>query len=773
MTISLTNTETHAAAINQDYSDFSITGMRCSSCVARVEQSIKSLPNVESATVNLLTKSAHVTWKTGVQLDSPQVVAAVAKVGYQATEILRNETTSQETSPLISFNQENQEKEDSLHRTKISAVFTLPLMVLNMAPMVGIPLPRAFDPDYSPSQFAWIQFAFTVPVLWIGRQFYQFGFRALLKLSPTMDSLVAVGTLAAASYSFVNTTLATFGRTDLVHHLYYETAAVIISLILFGRYLESKSKARASDAVKSLYQLQPDTAIRLHDDQETVIPVHEIQKGDILLVKPGMRIATDGIVVRGHSSVDESMLTGESIPTAKSAGDDVTGATINQLGTIQMRAEKIGQDTVLAQIVRLVANAQASKAPIADFADRISLYFVPVVMAIAVGAALLWAAAGADTSFTLTVFVAVLIIACPCALGLATPTAVLVGTGRGAQLGILFKGGAAIEAASRIQTVLFDKTGTLTTGEPEVTDIILLGKMQREDVLKIAASLESLSEHPLAKAIINEFRKYSSTPCESIANFQAIPGEGVAGELDGKLAYFGNKKLIQRIAPGTLIPDSDQDGLLEGKTSMFLMLADELLAIIAVADQVRPESAAAVNCLKSLGYEVAMVTGDSQTVARSIGNKLQISKIFAEIPPGGKAEIVKNLQQTRKNVAMIGDGINDAPALAQADLGIAMGTGSDIAKETGDIVIIKPHLFGVINALRLGNSTLSNIKQNLFWAFIYNILGIPIAAGILHVFGGPILSPMFAAGAMAISSVSVVTNAIRLKLFQPLTHDNN
>jgi Cu+-exporting ATPase len=582
-----------------------------------------------------------------------------------------------------------------------------------------------------------------------------------------MDSLIAMGTTAAIVYSFYSVYRIVNGDFSAVEGLYFETAGVIITLILLGKSLESVSKGRTSEAIKKLMGLAPKTAIVIREGREYEVPIEEVEIGHIVLVKPGEKIPVDGIVIEGSTSIDESMLTGESIPVEKKQGDPVYAASLNKNGSIRFQASKVGGDTALAQIIRLVEEAQGSKAPIAQMADIVSGYFVPIVFGIAVAAFLAWLISGESLVFSLTILIAILVIACPCALGLATPTAIMVGTGKGAEYGILIKGGEALETTHKINTIVFDKTGTITAGKPEVTDIITAGGVDRKRLLQLAASAEKDSEHPLGEAIVNQAEKEGNEFLR-LDRFNAIPGHGIEVEINGISVLLGNKKLMveRNISLSELEPESDRLAE-EGKTPMYIAMDHKLSGIIAVADVVKENSLKAIEKLRSMGLEVVMITGDNHKTAAAIAGQVGIDRVLAEVLPRDKSEEVKKLQAEGKKVAMVGDGINDAPALAQADIGIAIGSGTDVAMESADIVLMKSDLMDVPTAIQLSKSTIRNIKQNLFWAFGYNVIGIPVAAGLLHLFGGPLLNPILAAAAMSLSSVSVVTNALRLKRFKP------
>ncbi|MFH2130025.1 MAG: heavy metal translocating P-type ATPase, partial [bacterium] len=651
-------------------------------------------------------------------------------------------------------------------RLVVSLVFAIPLVLIAMLEMVGVSLPAIISPEFNPAAFAVLQLLLVIPIVIAGSHFYTKGYPSFFRGHPNMDSLIAIGTTAAIGYSAWNTAQILMGHTELVMNLYYETAGMIIALIKVGKYMESVSKGRTSGAIKQLMGLQPKTAIVIREGREEMIPIEEVEVGDVLIAKPGEKIAVDGTVTQGRTSVDESMLTGESIPVDKAVGDPVTGASINQNGNIHYRAERIGKETALAQIIKLVEEAQGSKAPIARMADVISSYFVPVVMILAVIAGSAWLLGGMEVTFALKIFISVLVIACPCALGLATPTAIMVGTGRGASLGILIKGGEPLEIASHIKTVVFDKTGTITEGKPRVTDILTFGGWDEDAVLLMAASAEKGSEHSLGAAITEESgnRGQIILPTD---HFNAVPGRGITATVDGKRLLFGNIAFMSE--NGIInndLPEADRLSQ-EGKTSMYLAIDGSLAGIIAVADVVKPDSARAIARLHQMGIKTVILTGDNRLTAEAIARQVQIDQVVAQVMPGDKATQVKNLQSEGRRVSMVGDGINDAPALAQSDLGIAIGSGTDVAMASAGIVLMQNSLMGVVTAIELSQATLRNIKQNLFGAFADNTAGIPLAAGVFFLFGGPTLNPMFAAAAMAMSSVSVVSNALRLRNFKP------
>lgn len=737
-----------------------ISGMTCASCVKAVERAIGKLEGINEVSVNLATEKAKVVYDTS-KVRISQIKDAVAKAGYKALEI--------ETGEQADYEKVRREKEVKTLWKKFifSTIFTAPLLYIAMGPMLGLPVPDIISPHLNPLNFGLIQLILVIPSIIAGYRFYTVGFSRLIKREPNMDSLIAVGTSAAFLYGIYAIFQILNGHNEYAHDLYFETAGVIISLILLGKYLESVTKGKTSEAIKKLMGLAPKTAIVIYDGKEMVIPIEEVEVGDIILVKPGEKIPVDGQVIEGRTSIDESMLTGESIPVEKNPGNTIIGASINKNGTIKFKATKVGKDTALSQIIKLVEDAQGSKAPIAKMADIIAGYFVPIVMAIAVIAGLAWFISGQSVIFSLTIFISVLVIACPCALGLATPTAIMVGTGKGAEYGVLIKGGGALETTHKINTIVFDKTGTITEGSPIVTDIITAGLVDKSELLQLSASAEKGSEHPLGEAIVNE-AKEKNVELLSVDSFEAIPGHGIEVAIQGKKMLLGNKKLMDdRKIKISLQSESDKLAE-EGKTPMYVTIDNQLAGIIAVADVMKSSSKRAIEALHNMGIEVAMITGDNKRTAEAIARQAGIDRVLAEVLPQDKANEIKKLQAEGKKVAMVGDGINDAPALAQADIGIAIGSGTDVAMESADIVLMRSDLMDVPTAIQLSKRTIRNIKQNLFWAFAYNSAGIPIAAGLLYLLGEPLLNPMIAAGAMAFSSVSVLTNALRLKRFKPL-----
>ncbi|MER0281078.1 heavy metal translocating P-type ATPase [Clostridioides difficile] len=752
--------------------DMKIDGMTCAACAKAVERVVKKLDGVENISVNIATDKANIDYNPS-KVKLSQIKAAIEKAGYKPIEEVRDKVDVDEDKL-----RKEKEMKSLFVKFIVAIVFAVPLFYIAMGPMIikpigPWPLPEIINPMTNTLNYALIQLILVIPVMIAGYKFYINGFKALFSLSPNMDSLVAIGTLAAFLYSLYTTIQIANGQIQGMHHhqLYYESAGIIIALILLGKYLESKSKGKTSEAIKKLMGLQPKTAIVLVDGKEVETPIEEVGIGDIILVKPGTKIPVDGVVIEGYTSVDESMLTGESIPVEKNVGSKVTGASINKNGVIKFKAEKIGGDTALAQIIKLVEDAQGTKAPIAKLADTVSGYFVPIVIAIAVVASLLWfLVGGKDIIFVLTIFISVLVIACPCALGLATPTAIMVGTGKGAENGILIKGGEALESAHKVNTVIFDKTGTITEGKPKVTDIVL-NNVEEEYLIKIASSAERGSEHPLGEAIVR-YGEEENIKLEKVDDFKAIPGAGIQVIINKENILLGNKKLMND--NNILLEDLEEKSnelASQGKTPMYIAVDGKLAGIIAVADVVKESSKKAIEILHDMGIKVAMVTGDNVKTANAIASQVGIDMVLAEVLPEDKSREVEKLQNQGNFVAMVGDGINDAPALAKANIGIAIGSGTDVAIESADIVLMKSDLMDVPTAIKLSHETIKNIKQNLFWAFGYNTIGIPVAAGLLYIFGGPLLNPMIAAAAMSLSSVSVVSNALRLKNFKPYKRD--
>ena len=741
--------------------EYKLSGMTCAACAMTVEMAVKDLETVEDVSVNLATERLSLLPKAG--FDSQQVLDAVAEAGYQAEEKGKDRPSDVSEEAEIKAQKLQKKKQELL----ILLLTALPLLYISMGSMVGLPLPSFLDHMKHPLVFVLSQLLLTLPAVWIGRGFYQRGFRNLIKRHPNMDSLIAVGTSAAFFYSLYSVSQVFLGHHPFVHQLYFESVAVIIALVLLGKYLESSAKGRTSQAIQSLLELVPSQATVIRYGEAVTIDTEDIRVGDIIRIKPGERMPVDGLVIEGQTFVDESMMTGESIPIEKKVGDTITSATINQNGSIDYQATRVGSDTTLAQIVRLVEEAQGSKAPIAALADKISLYFVPIVLSLATLSALGWYfLAGESLSFSLSIFIAVLVIACPCALGLATPTAIMVGTGKGAENGILIKSGQALEAAYQLDTIVLDKTGTITVGKPSLTDLLPLSDFYRSDLLQLIASAEQHSEHPLAQAIL-EAAEEEGLDLLSVSHFEAIVGRGLLAQVEGRQLLVGNESLMEE---KNIDSSAFQEQLLElsqeGKTAMFVAIDGQLAGIIAVADEMKSSSLKAVQELQSMGLKVIMLTGDREETAKAIAQKAGIQKVIAGVLPDGKATAIKNLQESGKKLAMVGDGINDAPALVQADVGIAIGSGADVAIESADVVLMHSDLQDVVKAIKLSQATIRNIKENLFWAFAYNTLGIPIAMGLLHLFGGPLLNPMLAGLAMSLSSVSVVVNALRLGRFK-------
>lgn len=741
--------------------EYKLSGMTCAACAMTVEMAVKDLETVEDVSVNLATERLSLFPKAG--FDSQQVLDAVAEAGYQAEEKGKDRPSDMSGEATMKAQELRKKKKQLL----ILLLTALPLLYISMGSMVGLPLPSFLDHMAHPLVFVLSQLLLTLPAVWIGRGFYQRGFRNLIKKHPNMDSLIAVGTSAAFLYSLYSVSQVFLGHHPFVHQLYFESVAVIIALVLLGKYLESSAKGKTSQAIQSLLELVPSQATVIRYGEAVTIDTEDIRVGDIIRIKPGERMPVDGLVTEGQTFVDESMMTGESVPIEKKVGDTITSATINQNGSIDYQATRVGSDTTLAQIVRLVEEAQGSKAPIAALADKISLYFVPIVLSLATLSALGWYfLAGESLSFSLSIFVAVLVIACPCALGLATPTAIMVGTGKGAENGILIKSGQALEAAYQLNTIVLDKTGTITIGKPSLTDLLPLSDFNRSDLLQLIASAEQHSEHPLAQAIL-EAAEEEGLDLLPVSHFEAIVGRGLSAQVEGRQLLVGNESLMKE---KSIDSSAFQEQLLElsqdGKTAMFVAIDGQLTGILAVADEMKSSSLKAVQELQSMGLEVIMLTGDREETATAIAQKAGIQKVIAGVLPDGKATAIKNLQEAGEKLAMVGDGINDAPALVQADVGIAIGSGADVAIESADVVLMHSDLQDVVKAIKLSQATIRNIKENLFWAFAYNTLGIPIAMGLLHLFGGPLLNPMLAGLAMSLSSVSVVANALRLGRFK-------
>ena len=738
--------------------EYIIEGMSCASCAMTIENAVSKIPGVDKASVNLATEIMTVEANDSV---TPEDIAKVVDgVGYGARP--RGKSVEEE------LEEKNEKKEAHLREMKrnliISAIFTVPLLFIAMADMVGIPMPAFLSPMQSPVSYALIQLALFLPIIWLGRRFFVDGFKALSKGHPNMDSLVALGTSAAFLYSLYGTYHVLEGHAHFAMNLYYESAGVILTLITLGKYFEDVSKGKTSMAIQTLVGLAPKMATVLRDGQEVEVPVEEVQVGDLIRVKPGEKVPVDGVVTEGNSTVDESMLTGESIPVSKSVGDEVIGASLNKTGSFILKATKIGKDTALSQIIQLVEQAQGSKAPIAKLADKVSGVFVPIVIVLALVSGLAWYFLGQESwVFALTITISVLVIACPCALGLATPTAIMVGTGKGAENGILLKSGEALEEANHVNMVVFDKTGTITNGTPVVTDVVTADSTDADALIRLAASLEVASEHPLGEAIVAKAKEQGAA-FDEVTNFEAIPGFGIKGHVGETLVFLGNEKWMRENGLANVEMNDKANHFAEqGKTPLYIGYNDAVQGLIVVADTVKESSARAIQTLHEMGIQVAMMTGDHERTAQAIAAEVGIDRVFSEVLPQDKANYVSKLQEEGYIVAMVGDGINDAPALAQAQVGIAIGTGTDVAIESADAVLMKSDLMDVPAMLKLSRATIRNIKENLFWAFAYNVIGIPFAMGVLHLFGGPLLNPMIAGAAMSFSSVSVVLNALRLK----------
>ena len=749
---------------------FDVTGMTCSACSAHVEKSVSKLEGVQSVQVNLLQNSMVVEYDEHT-LDNAAIIGAVKAGGYGAS--VEGEKAAAPTSKPQAASADARVMKQ---RLIVSFVFLIPLFYISMGHMMGLPLPSVLTGHENTMVFGLAQLTLVVPILVANIRYFKTGFTMLWKRSPNMDSLIAMGSSAAFLYSLYTLFRMAYqmGHGDLMaahdlamNHLYFESAGMILALITLGKYFEARSKGRTSDAIRKLMDLRPKTALALRDGQEVEIAAEDIRVGDILIVKPGQGIPADGVVVEGRTAVDESAITGESLPVEKTVGDRVVGATVNQTGAIRLQVEKAGNDTVLAQIIRLVEDAAGSKAPIAKLADKVSGVFVPTVIAVAVVAAVIWMLAGQSFSFALSIAIAVLVVSCPCALGLATPTAIMVGTGRGAELGILVKSAEVLETAHHVDTVVLDKTGTITNGQTAVTDLLPAGGMAEADLLRWAASLETISEHPLASAVVAKAQQDGLSLLPA-SQFEAVAGQGIRGQVDGHALSIGNRRMMQEQAIDTIgLETIADDWAGAGKTPLFVVRDGRLVGLIGIADTIKETSRDAIRALEAMGMEVVMLTGDNQRTAEAIRQQLGITRAIAEVLPADKEAVIRSLQEEGKKVAMVGDGINDAPALTRADVGMAIGAGTDIAIEAADIVLMKSDLADSVTAIQLSRSVIRNIRENLFWAFFYNTLGIPLAAGVFYPAFGWLLNPMFAAAAMSLSSVFVVSNALRLKRFKP------
>lgn len=736
---------------------YNITGMTCAACSSAVERVTRKMSGVEESNVNLTTGIMQITYDER-QLTPADIITKVDRAGFGAELFVEKNKKEREEE------QEHLEEETKKTKRRLisNIILSLPLLYICLGHMLPIPmpLPEFMDMHHHPMTFALIQLVLTIFVLINGRKFYIVGFKSLAKGNPNMDSLVALGTGSAFIYSLIMTILIPENPSH-VHNLYYESAAMVVTLVMVGKYMEGRSKNKTSEAIRKLMELAPDTAIVVRKGEQVEVPVEQVVRGELILIRPGSRIPLDGVVVEGATSVDESMLTGESIPVEKGVDDEVIGGSVNYQGAIVVKVIRVGADTTLAKIVKMMEDAQGKKAPISKLADTVAGYFVPIVMGIAVVASIIWAVFG-DLTFVPTIFVSVLVIACPCALGLATPTAIMVGTGLGANHGILIKSGEALEISHKVDAVVLDKTGTITEGKPAVMKV-LSHSISEEELLKIAASCEQVSEHPLGQAIVND-AKDKGIELEKIVDFQSVTGQGIKALLGDKTYYIGNKKLCveQKLDFAEYEAEANEIAN-KGQTPMFVGLDGKVIGIVSVADTMKETSAEAIRKIKELGIEVHMLTGDNRLTADYIGKQAGVDHVIAEVLPNDKASVVETLQSQGKCVMMVGDGINDAPALVQADVGVAIGSGSDIALDSSDVVLMKSDLQDVYKAIKLSRATIRNIKQNLFWAFFYNVCGIPIAAGALYPLNGMLLSPIIGGLAMSFSSVFVVSNALRLR----------
>lgn len=757
---------------------FDVTGMTCSACSARVEKTVAGMEGTCDVSVNLLKNSMVVSYDENA-VSEADIIGAVEKAGYGASVAGGSKDSAKTASASGSGAADAavEEVKQMKRRLIISIIFTLPIFYISMGHMMGWPLPDFLLGDENAVVFVFTQFILMLPVVFVNFKFYRIGFKTLIQRAPNMDSLIAIGSGASIAYGIYAIYKIAFaiGQGDMgtVHHfamdVYFESAAMILTLITLGKYFEARAKGKTSEAITKLMDLAPKTATVIRDGKEEVVGASDVVKGDIIVVKAGESIPVDGVVTEGHGSVDESAITGESIPVDKKAGDRIIGATVNMSGYFLMEAEKIGDETALAQIVRLVDEATSSKAPIANTADKVSGIFVPAVIAIAIVTFIVWMVMGMGFEFSLSMGISVLVISCPCALGLATPTAIMVGTGKGATNGILVKSAEALETAHSINAVVLDKTGTVTEGRPEVTDVVAVEGVDESKVLKIAYSMEKRSEHPLADAIVR-YAESRGTAQGEVTEFEQIPGRGLKCRVDGEICLGGNRSLMEEDL--SLEQDADfiekgKEYADQGKTPMYFAAGDRVIGMIAVADVIKKTSAEAVRELKTMGIDVYMLTGDNEKTAKAIASQVGIDNVIAQVLPEDKESHVRRLEEEGKKVAMVGDGINDAPALARADVGIAIGAGTDVAMESADIVLMKNDLLDVSTAVQLSRKVIRNIKENLFWAFIYNIIGIPVAAGVFYLAFGLKLSPMIGAAAMSMSSVCVVSNALRLRFFKP------
>jgi len=731
---------------------YTIKGMTCAACSSAVERVTRKIDGVAESNVNLTTALMTITYDE-TKVTPELIIKKVDRAGFGAE--------------LYVEEKKEDNQGDDIQKTKrrliCNIILAIPLLYICLGHMLPItlPLPAFMDMHKAPFNFAFVQLVLTTIILINGRKFYLVGFKSLFKGHPNMDSLVAIGTGSAFIYSLIMT-IGIPSNPESAHNLYYESAAVVVTLVMLGKYMEGRSKNKTSEAIRKLMELAPDTAIVIRDGEQIEVPVEEVTIGETILIKPGSRIPLDGVILEGSTSVDESMLTGESIPVEKTNGDEVIGGSVNYQGAVSVKVTHVGADTTLAKIVKMMEDAQGKKAPISKVADTVAGYFVPTVMGIAAVAAIIWALLGHDITFVLTIFVSVLVIACPCALGLATPTAIMVGTGLGANHGILIKSGEALEISHKVNAVVLDKTGTITEGKPSVTQLITRD-ISDEELLMIAASCEQVSEHPLGTAIVNE-AKTRKIKLQEVTKFQSITGQGIQANIEDKTYYIGNKKLcVEQQIDYTEYEVEATELANKGQTPMFVGCEGKAIGIVAVADTLKETSAEAIQKIKDLGIEVYMLTGDNKLTADYIGQKVNVDHVIAEVLPSDKASVVEKLQKEGKCVMMVGDGINDAPALVQADVGVAIGSGSDIALDSSDVVLMKSDLHDVYKAIKLSKATIRNIKQNLFWAFFYNACGLPLAAGALYAINGMLLSPVIGGFAMSLSSVCVVSNALRLR----------
>lgn len=755
---------------------FDIKGMTCSACSTAVDRNVKKLEGINEVNVNLLNNSMIVKYDENV-LNNEIIIKKVQDAGYEAFLVENGKKTQKNSTEK---NLAKTETNELKNRLIISFIFAIPLFYISMGHMLNWYLPHLFHGYSNAITFAFTQFLLALPIVFINIKYYKVGFKTLYKGSPNMDSLIAIGTSAAMIYGVFSIYKIGYGLgnndIDMViqysHDLYFESAAIVLTLITLGKFLEARAKENTSEAINKLINLTPKTALVLRNNQEIEIPVDELVLKDIVIVKPGNIVPTDGVIIFGNSSIDESMLTGESLPVSKKVGDKVIGASINKSGSFKFEVTKLGEDTVLSQIIKLIEEASSSKAPISKLADRISAIFVPTVIVISILATVTWLFLGYSFEFALSIGIAILVISCPCALGLATPTAIMVGTGKGAQNGILIKSAESLEIAHTINTVVIDKTGTITEGKTQVTDIFTNEKITQDKLLQLCATIEKNSEHPLADAILKKTQE-KEIELLNATDFEALNGLGIKAKVEDRVFYIGNKKLLDsKNISLDLFYEKSEKLANEAKTPIFIADESEVLGLIAISDVVKPTSKDAILEFEKMGLEVIMLTGDNYKTANAIAKQVNINNVIAEVLPQDKEKEIQKLQSLGKKVAMIGDGINDAPALVRADVGIAIGAGTDIAIESANIVLVKSDLLDAVKAIQLSNAVIKNIKQNLFWAFFYNIIGIPLAAGVFYTILGWKLSPMFAGAAMSLSSVTVVLNALRLKLFEPRISKN-